>query len=147
MKLPRDVDYGRALDADVAWAHRLTSDADIYYVANISERDQDIDTRFRMSGKEAELFHPDRGTTEPAEYHIEGNRTTVPLRLAKHESGVRRLSSSYHVVISHARTRRRVHARNGHRTLGCQLPTRTRRTSTREVRDALRRGRRAPTRA
>ena len=86
MKIPRDVDYGRALDADVAWAHRQSGDADIYYVANISDRDQHIDARFRIAGKEAELFHPDRGTTEPAEYRIDGNRTTVPLQLARHEA-------------------------------------------------------------
>jgi hypothetical protein len=105
MKIPRDVDYGRALDADVAWAHRQSADADIYYVANIAERDQDIDARFRIAGREAELFHPDRGTIEPAEYRIDGNRTTVPLRLAKHEAVFvvfRRPATSTSRTVAHA---------------------------------------------
>ncbi|MES2177556.1 MAG: glycosyl hydrolase [Gemmatimonadota bacterium] len=82
LRVPRDVDYGRQLDGDVAWAHRQSGDADIYYVANVSDKAQFIETRFRVAGKEAELWHPESGMTEAAEYRIDGNRTTVPLRLA-----------------------------------------------------------------
>ena len=36
-------------------------------------------TSFRVEGKEAELWHPDTGLIEPAEYQIENGRTNVPL--------------------------------------------------------------------
>ena len=85
-KIPKDFDYARGLDADLAWLHRRTKDADIYYVANTTDRARDFDARFRVAGREAELFHPDTGATEPADYTITGDRTVVPLRLAERES-------------------------------------------------------------
>ena len=47
---------------------------------------QDVQARFRVSGKQAELWHSDTGVIEPAEYVIAGGRTTVPLHLAERES-------------------------------------------------------------
>ena len=84
--IPRDFDYARGLDADLAWLHRRTRDADIYYVANTTDQARDFDARFRIAGREAELFHPDTGLVEPADYTIAGDRTVVPLRLAERES-------------------------------------------------------------
>src|SRR6185436_12890447 len=72
--------------ASVPWIHRRTSDADIYFVVNRSDRPQDIDMRFRVSGKETELWHPDTGTIESASYTTADGRTTVPLKLAARES-------------------------------------------------------------
>ena len=84
--IPPDVDFARGLDANLAWLHRRTEDADIYYVANGTDRARGFDARFRVTGLEAELFHPDTGLVEPANYTIIGNRTIVPLRLAERES-------------------------------------------------------------
>ena len=86
LRIPKDVEYSRALDANVSWLHRRGGDADIYFVANQTDRPQDINTRFRVSGKEAELWHADTGEIEPAEFSIAGGRTTVPLHLAERES-------------------------------------------------------------
>jgi hypothetical protein len=85
-KITKDFDYAKGLDADVVWLHRRTKDADIYYVANTTDHARDFDARFRVAGREAELFHPDTGATEPADYAIAGDRTVVPLRLAERES-------------------------------------------------------------
>jgi hypothetical protein len=63
------------------WIHRQAGDVDIYFVANQKERTEDVMTSFRVGGKEAELWHPDTGLIEPAEYRIEDGRTTVPLHL------------------------------------------------------------------
>ena len=84
LRVPPDVEYGRVLDGDFAWAHRTSADADIYYVANLADRAQEVDVRFRVAGKEAELWHADRGVSEPAEYRIADGRTIVPLHLAEH---------------------------------------------------------------
>jgi hypothetical protein len=86
LRIPKDVEYSRALDAKVSWLHRRTADEEIYFVANNTDRKQEINARFRVSGKEAELWHADTGEVEPAEFSIEDGRTTVPLHLAERES-------------------------------------------------------------
>jgi hypothetical protein len=68
------------------WIHRRAGDTDIYFVANRTDRAQDVEARFRVSGKQAELWHPDTGAIEPAGYAIADGRTTVPLHLAERES-------------------------------------------------------------
>lgn len=85
-RVPPDVEYGRGLDADLTWIHRREGDADIYFVANRADRAQDLEVRFRVGGKEAELWHPDTGTSEPSGYSIADKRTTVPLHLGERES-------------------------------------------------------------
>lgn len=79
--IPRDAEFSGPLDASIAWIHRRAGNTDIYFVANRTERMQDIQSRFRVAGREAELWHPDTGAIEPASYTISGGRTTVPLRL------------------------------------------------------------------
>jgi hypothetical protein len=86
LRVPRDFDYSRALDSDMPSIHRHAGDADIYFVANGTDRPQDVEARFRVSGKAAEFWHPDTGVIEPAEYTIADGRTTVPLHLAERES-------------------------------------------------------------
>jgi hypothetical protein len=87
LRVPKDVECSRALDATVPWIHRRTGDADIYFVVNRSDRPQEIDIRFRVSGREVELWHPDTGAIEPASYTTaDGGRTMVPLKLSARES-------------------------------------------------------------
>jgi hypothetical protein len=86
LRVPRDVEYSRGLDADVAWIHRRDGDTDIYFVVNRADRAQDADVRFRVSGREAELWHADTGASEPAGYRTADGRTTVPLHLEERES-------------------------------------------------------------
>jgi hypothetical protein len=81
-----DLEYSRGLDADLAWIHRREGDTDIYFVANRADRAQDLEVRFRVGGKEAELWHADTGTSEPASYSTSDGRTTVPLHLEGRES-------------------------------------------------------------
>lgn len=86
LQIAKDFDYARGLDADVAWLHRRTAAADIYYVVNSTDQPREFDARFRVAGKEAELWHPDTGEIERTHYTIAGDRTTVPLRLAEREA-------------------------------------------------------------
>lgn len=98
-----DVEHSRGLDADLAWIHRREGETDIYFVANRADRAQDLEVRFRVSGKEAELWHPDTGTSEPASYNTKDGRTTVPLRLESRESVFvvfRRLAASPSRVVA-----------------------------------------------
>ncbi|MBN2314668.1 MAG: hypothetical protein JXM79_12125 [Sedimentisphaerales bacterium] len=86
LDVPKDVEYSRPLDAEIAWIHRRTDNADIYFIANLTDRPHAIDVRFRISDKEAELWHPDTGEIEPAQYSITSDRTTVSLDLDQRES-------------------------------------------------------------
>jgi hypothetical protein len=85
INLAPDFEYAGGLDADVAWMHRRTETADIYYVANLSDQPRNVQARFRVAGKAAEIWRPDTGEIEPAGYSIAGGRTTVPLQLAERE--------------------------------------------------------------
>jgi hypothetical protein len=80
-----DFDIAKA-DADVRYVHRATSDTDIYYVDNRSDRPVSLTPTFRVAGREAELWHADSGVSEPASFSIANDRTTVPLALGPYET-------------------------------------------------------------
>jgi hypothetical protein len=68
-------------DTELLFVHRNLSDGDLYYIDNRQDRNEDLDTTFRISGKEAELWHADTGAMEPASFRIAAGKTTVPLHL------------------------------------------------------------------
>jgi hypothetical protein len=68
-------------DTEVLFVHRKLSDGDLYYVDNRQDRNEDLDATFRVTGKEAELWHSDTGVMEPASFRTADGRTTVPLHL------------------------------------------------------------------
>ena len=81
-KIAPDFEYNRPhIDTELVWTHRRLGDTDIYFVANQKARAEDVQVRFRLDGKEAELWHPDTGLIEPAGYAFENGRTIVPLQL------------------------------------------------------------------
>jgi hypothetical protein len=81
-KTPPDFEYNRPdIDTNLMWIHRRSSEADIYFVSNRWDRAEQVKVRFRMDGKEPELWHPDTGIIETAEYRSENGLTTVPLQL------------------------------------------------------------------
>ncbi|MEX2600738.1 MAG: glycosyl hydrolase [Balneolaceae bacterium] len=84
--VPEDVVYDRLINSSVAWIHRRVGDSDIYFVSNSNDHPQDINVRFRVSGKRAEIWNPADGTTSPVEYRIYDGFTTVPLNLAEQEA-------------------------------------------------------------
>jgi hypothetical protein len=73
-------------DTDLLFVHRATTDADIYYVDNPTDRAKSVVATFRVAGREAELWHADSGASEPASYDIAEGRTTVPLTLGPYET-------------------------------------------------------------
>lgn len=73
--------------ADLAFFHRRTSDADIYFVVNRRNEWQVAECSFRISGKQPELWDPLSGAIADAEaFEQSAGRTNVPLRLAPNES-------------------------------------------------------------
>jgi len=97
LRVPKDVDYTRALDAPLSWAHRRSGDTDIYFIVNRSDSPQAVNMRFRIKDKQPEIWHADTGASEPADYSGADDRSTVPLHLYARESVFvvfRRASSS-----------------------------------------------------
>jgi hypothetical protein len=76
------IDRRGEVNSRVAYIHRTTADAEIYFVSNQRYSPNRLDCTFRVSGKAPELWHADTGTMEPAPVWREaGGRTTVQLDL------------------------------------------------------------------
>ena len=86
LKDPQDFAASGSLDATPVWVHRRTDDADLYYVANQSDAPQHIKVRFRVSGKDVQLWRPMSGEEEAVSYSSQNGFTDVPLDLAERES-------------------------------------------------------------
>jgi hypothetical protein len=84
--VPKDFEHGGGrVGVELAWLHRQAGDTDIYYVANLTDEQQDLQALFRVEKREAELWRPDSGAIEPAAFTSQGARTLVPLRLEPRE--------------------------------------------------------------
>jgi hypothetical protein len=86
MDVQNDFEFGKTLDSEVSWIHRRDGETDIYFVTNRSDNELNTNARFRVTGKEAEIWHPESGKTEPASYSFDKNKTTVPLKLDGRQS-------------------------------------------------------------
>ncbi len=77
-----DFDYTKpASDARLEFVHRKLPGGDVYFVDNRSDRGEDTDASFRVTGKAPELWYAETGTTKPVSFKIADGRTTVPLHL------------------------------------------------------------------
>jgi hypothetical protein len=84
---PPDFEYSRAhIDTRLEYIHRQLGDTQIYFVANQKNQVEDVTVRLRVSGKAAEIWHPETGAIGPAGYSIVDGRTSVPLTLQPHEA-------------------------------------------------------------
>jgi hypothetical protein len=86
LDVEQDFEWAGPLDADVAWTHRRTDDAHIYYVSNLTVRHLSLPMRFRVSGRDAELWRPDSGEVSPAALERDGDRTIVRLDMRRNET-------------------------------------------------------------
>jgi len=73
---------------DLSFIHRKTADADIYFIANARKEARDIVARFRVAGKQPELWNSEKGIIKDMVVFKENKdgTTTVPLQLGKEES-------------------------------------------------------------
>lgn len=81
-----DFDYRTAQPADVQFVHRRIDQSDLYFISNRADSTQQVEARFRVTGKAPEIWHADTGKTEPAAYRIEGGETIVPLDMMAGQS-------------------------------------------------------------
>ena len=67
--------------APVLWTHRRGAGWDLYFLSNPSDSALDITASFRITGRQPQLWHPDRGQVETPPSHVAAGRTVVPLSL------------------------------------------------------------------
>ena len=75
-------------NSDLSFIHRKTADADIYFIANARKEAIEITARFRVSGKQPEIWNSEKGTVKDAVVFKanEDVTTTLPLQLGSEES-------------------------------------------------------------
>ena len=79
MGIKKDVDISGA-KSKILYVHRQTADADIYWLDNRSDNQNEATVSFRVTGKVPELWNPQTGKTEKVSYQIKDGRTIVPLK-------------------------------------------------------------------
>ncbi len=70
-------------DSHVMFIHRKLSKGGIYFVANRTDREEEIEASFRISGYKAELWDAATGKISPASYKFDGDRTSVTVSLGR----------------------------------------------------------------
>jgi (4-O-methyl)-D-glucuronate---lignin esterase len=86
LEIVPDVEYAKPLDSKIDWIHRRSGDTDIYFLVNSTDNPLDTEIRFRVTGKEAEVWDPVTGTIIPSGYSIKENRTVVPVNFTERQS-------------------------------------------------------------
>lgn len=62
---------------DIAWAHRRSADADIYFISNQQERPREISLSLRIKDKVPQYWDPVTGNIRNAKWTIENGRTVL----------------------------------------------------------------------
>jgi hypothetical protein len=82
LHLVPDFEYAKPeADTHLEFVHRKLANSDLYFVDNRSDRTEHLQVTFRITGREAELWHPDTGQTESASFTTTAGQTAVPLTL------------------------------------------------------------------
>lgn len=73
--------YDSARIPEMRFVHRTTSDSEIYWVNKHDDQTLSTEVSFRVTGKVPEIWHPDNGLVEKADYREVNGRTLVTLNL------------------------------------------------------------------
>jgi alpha-L-rhamnosidase len=77
----RDVEVIKGRN-EIAWTHRKTADADIYFISNQKEKEVQIEVAFNHNNLQPHLYNPQYGTNRKAYYgEIKNGRTHLLLFL------------------------------------------------------------------
>lgn len=80
-----DVEWMPATN-DVRFVHRTLPQGDIYWLSNRNDAYRTIEFSFAVTGKKPVIWHAETGKTEPAEYLIQGDRTSVKVNMVPHDA-------------------------------------------------------------
>jgi len=68
-------------DTEILFVHRKLADGDVYFLNNRHSRNEKIEARFRVTGKQPELWNAVTGKSVPLSFKMEGAETVIPLDL------------------------------------------------------------------
>jgi hypothetical protein len=87
LQIKPDFDQNNKKDnPNLMFVHRKMSGTDIYWVDNRTDSLINLEAKFRVEGKTAEVWHPETGKTELASYAISDGRTIVPILLNPYDA-------------------------------------------------------------
>lgn len=87
LNIKPDFTYTKPLEnSRLLFVHRQLGDIDFYWVNNRNNRKEELEATFRITGKTAEIWHPENGKTEQASYTFENGITRVPLHLESNDA-------------------------------------------------------------
>jgi hypothetical protein len=65
--------------ADYSFLHRSLPDGELYFVRHATTKPEQIEARFRVTGKQPEIWRAIDGSAAPVSYRTEGKETVIPL--------------------------------------------------------------------
>ncbi|SFP91742.1 F5/8 type C domain-containing protein [Parafilimonas terrae] len=87
MNIAPDFTYTKPqADMKLLYVHRTLPDRDIYWINNRSDKNENTEAAFRITGKVPVIWHAETGATEPASYNISGGITKVKLHLSPNDA-------------------------------------------------------------
>jgi alpha-L-rhamnosidase/Glycosyl hydrolases family 2, sugar binding domain len=87
MNIIPDFKFAKPQDnTNLLFVHRQLGDVDFYWVNNRNSRKEELEATFRITGKTAEIWHPETGKTEQASYTMENGSTRVPIHLEANDA-------------------------------------------------------------
>jgi hypothetical protein len=87
LKITPDFEYTKPeSNSELLFVHRKLEDIDIYWVNNRNNRVENVEAIFRVTGKAAEIWHPETAKIEEASYNIADGHTKVPLRMEPNDA-------------------------------------------------------------
>ncbi len=87
LQITPDFEYRKPYNnTSLLFVHRKLPKADIYWINNRNNRQEQPEVIFRIEGKVPEIWDPVKGTIEPVSYVIENGRTSVPLKLEPYDA-------------------------------------------------------------
>ena len=87
-QIPPDFAYQSSVNsAELGFVHRTADDAEVYFISNRKDREEQAECTFRVAGKRPELWDPVTGQSRPAlAFRQADGRTSVPLVFAPYGS-------------------------------------------------------------
>jgi hypothetical protein len=87
LQVAPDFEYTKPdVRTNLLFVHRKLAKADIYWVNNRNNREENLEATFRIEGKIPEIWQPVTGETGPASYVIEKGVTRVTLNLEPNDA-------------------------------------------------------------
>ncbi|MGN6552466.1 MAG: glycosyl hydrolase [Verrucomicrobiota bacterium] len=84
---PSDLEFRGTTQTNFLFTHRVSKEADIYFISNQADASQKVDCVFRIAGRQPELWDAVTGEHRPlTEWSLREGRTAVPLEFAAHQS-------------------------------------------------------------